>query len=153
MKKLIVGALIVFLVLLFIESNVLNLGLRRKLAFGHILTATIASILIIYLAVQFRLKKKEFHKEAAYLMAVFGILSLYYSLLYGFTLKFSLDLIDIHNISGFAALILSLVPMFVKPGGKNKLHCRIATASAVFAIISLITGIISYQHLIFRIFG
>ncbi len=120
---------------------------------GHLITSMSASVLIIYLAVQFRLKQRAFHREAAYLMTIFGILSFYFAWKYGFALQFSLNTADLHNIFGFLSLGLSLFPMILRPGGKLKLHCRIATTAAFFAILSIITGIMAYGHHILRIFG
>ncbi|MEM3369664.1 MAG: hypothetical protein QXE90_02305 [Candidatus Micrarchaeia archaeon] len=128
-----------------------QLGTRQTIALWHILTSLFSSILIVYLAIQFRMKQKKFHKEIAYIMAITGLASLYFSWQYGFVISLNADIRNIHYITGFLALILSLLPILIKPGGKMKLHCRIATAAAVFAIVSIITGIIGYQDMIINI--
>ncbi|MEM3408438.1 MAG: hypothetical protein QXF07_01940 [Candidatus Micrarchaeia archaeon] len=144
-------------VLVLILSNLFayrydnQLGTRQTIALWHILTSLVSSILIVYLAIQFRIKQKKFHKEIAYIMAITGLASLYFSWQYGFVISLNADIKNIHYITGFLALILSLLPILIKPGGKMKLHCRIATAAAVFAIVSIITGIIGYQDMIINI--
>jgi len=142
--------IISILIYLFFSKN---LGYRQSIALAHMITAIVSAILIIYLAIQFRIKQKILHKEIAYLMAVFGILSLYFSFVYGFSLKISTEMKDLHNIFGFIALGLSLIPIAVKPGGKYKLHCRLATVAALFAILSIITGFLAYTNLIYKIIG
>jgi threonine/homoserine efflux transporter RhtA len=146
---LIIAAIALILYLIFSQ----DIGNRQRIALAHIITSTIASILIIYLAIQLRVKQKFLHKEIAYLMGVFGILSFYFAWNYGFELKISTDPRDMHNLIGFLSLGLSLIPIFVKPGDKYRLHCRIATAAALFAILSIVSGIIAYQHMVSKIFG
>jgi len=138
---------------LIYEGLTAGLGAKQSAAAGHFLTSITASILIIYLAIQFRMKQRKFHKEIAYLMAMFGLLSLYFSWEYGFALQLSLNLTNMHNVFGFLSLALSLFPVIVRPGGKHRIHCRVATAAAMFAILSILTGIIVYQHLILNILG
>ncbi len=128
-----------------------ELGTRQTFALLHMATSLISSILIVYLGIQFMLKQKKFHKEIAYIMAITGLASLYFAWQYGFIISLSMEVRNIHYISGFAALILSLMPIVIKSCEKMKLHCRIATAAAIFAIVSIITGIIGYQDMIINI--
>lgn len=152
--KTLAGLLLIPIILLLAYMELTaNLGMRQSAAVGHILTSVAASVLIIYLAIQFRLKQRKFHKEVAYLMAFLGILSLYFAWQYGFAIQVSFNAISMHNIFGFVSLALSLIPVAIKPGGKHRLHCRIATAAAIFAVLSIVTGIIGYQHLILNVFG
>lgn len=136
---------------IFAYESRIGLGTRQTIALLHIITSLVSSILIIYLVVQFRIKQKKFHKEIAYLMAFTGLASLYFSWQYGFIISLGTDMRNIHYITGFLALFLSLLPMVIKSGEKMKLHCRIATASAVFAVISIVSGFLGYQDMIVNI--
>jgi hypothetical protein len=117
------------------------------LFWAHLITAVISALLIIVLAIQLKLKKFKFHRQIAYVMAATGILSLVFSYLIGIRLSFG-NMVGLHNIVGFAALCLSLLPIFIKAKG-GKLHCYIGYAAAFFAILSIITGFLAYGAVIF----
>ncbi|MBI5229497.1 hypothetical protein HY991_05270 [Candidatus Micrarchaeota archaeon] len=128
---------------------VLEIGIQKIYFVLHTLSSIIAAFLIIWLAVGSALQKTRLHKQIAYAMAASGIISLVFSLAYGFS--FSLTLRGIHHTFGFISLGLSLVPFLVKHS-KNRLHCNLAYMAAAFAVLSIITGIIAYWSVIASLF-
>jgi len=109
----------------------------------HMITAVIAAVIIIYLSLACRLKKhnKSLHKWLSITMALCGITSLVGSI--GLGLSF-----DIHHVTGFIALILSLIP-FARYILKTSIwHHTIGDLAAIFAAISLVSGFINYGGLL-----
>lgn len=109
----------------------------------HLISSVIAGLLIIYLSISCRLKKK-YHKELSIIMALSGIVSLISACLYGFTLEFSFNLVNIHNWIGMTSLILSLLPFIRYLTRTSEWHYLIGDLAAVFATVSIITGFIAY---------
>ncbi|MBD3312225.1 hypothetical protein GF352_02095 [archaeon] len=118
----------------------------------HTISSIIASILIIWLALSCLLKKIKGHKYISVLLLGVSIISLVSSMLYGFSINLSLTWANIHYLTGFASLILSLLPMIAFITKRDQWHYNFGYAAAVMVVVSLITGFVAFSGLMFSYF-
>ena len=116
----------------------------------HTISSIIASILILWLAVACKIKRMKGHLIISIIMTIAGITSLVSSILYGFIMDFSLNWPNIHYWTGFASLILSLIPMIALITKDDRWHPKVGYAAGLMAFIALITGFIAFGGLMFN---
>lgn len=114
----------------------------------HTISSVIASILIIWLALSCLLKRIKGHLIISLFLVLTSIVSLVSCMLYGFSLSLSLDWANIHYLTGFASLTLSLIPMLALITKNDVWHHRFGYAAAVLVVISLVTGLVAYWEVI-----
>jgi predicted heme/steroid binding protein len=120
----------------------------------HFISSIISAILIIALSAQCFFKKMGYHKWIAITMVVFGIISFISSYLYGFILSIDLTMESLHNLFGFASLILSFLPfIIVYVFKKSSLHYKVSYLASFFAMLSIITGLVAYNGTMLNYFA
>ncbi|MEM3399727.1 MAG: hypothetical protein QXP42_02760 [Candidatus Micrarchaeia archaeon] len=133
-----------------IENEPFARGMHRLYFVLHSITAVSAAILILYLGVQFSMRKPQYHKEIAYFMAIAGFVSLASSFLYG--ISFDINLRGLHNLLGFASFLLSLMPFITAYFGRQP-HCALGYITAFLAVLSIISGFVAYWDVLVRFAG